>query len=445
MTEHLTDLEIADYIDDPELCARAAEIEAHLAQCATCREAVETAQRFEATIDAELMADLIAARQPAVLPPGLLSLAEHIDDEEREASNYLRGIVMIPRAFKWAAISEKPELYTAGVVRVLCAAALKLRERSPKHSLTVADEAASIAEMLSPQRYDETTRAEARAEAQLERANALRYLGRFEEALEALDTCEAAYRSVPLAERPLAIVNYVRSVIYMKSERLDEAMQLASESMRIFRSYGDQPRAAHAQMVIGGCLFYRREYALARDLYRHLIPVARAINEPATEALCLMNLAHAECELGEFAISLLHYSDAVDRYEQLGLRTEVLRARWGAADLVALMGNLTSAIAQLRETAAAMLDLGLVNDHALVILDAVSKLFAIGNLSELPGICAKLVQVFAVAKMPENARTAMAYLEAVVRTGALTKPVIDGVTEYIEREDYAEAFVPPPA
>ena len=446
MTEHLTDLDIADYLDDPDQCARAAEFDAHLAECASCREKLEAARRFDTTMDAALISDLVlASRQEKAPPPNLVAQAQRIDSEENAAKRYLASIVMSPEAFARASISQKRELHTPEVVRVLGEAASELREKNPEHALTVANEAVAVAAMLSEERHDNDARAEARAPAQLERANALRYLGKFGEALTALDLAEAEYRSFPLAEWPLALTKYVRSVIFMKSERLEEAAQLASESMRVFRKYGDRRRVIHAQMVIGGCLFYRREYGLARDLYRRLVVEAREIGDPATEARCLLNLAHTESELGQFAASLAHYADAVDRYEKLDRRTEVLRARWGAADLVGLMGDMPGCIRQLRATAAGMLLLGLVNDHALVMLDAVGKLFAIGKLSELPQICADLVRVFVEAKMPENARTALAYLHEAVRSGALTTPLIDGLTEYIEREDYNEQFVPPPA
>src|SRR5206468_12380199 len=124
-------------------------------------------------------------------------------------------------------LSEKMILHTAGVVRVLCSSARGLREKNPEHALRVADEAASIAEMLPPQRYDAVTANELRASAHLERGNALRYLTRYGEALDALDAAQAAYEAGPLAERALAMVDYVRSIVYMESERIDDAAQLA--------------------------------------------------------------------------------------------------------------------------------------------------------------------------------------------------------------------------
>jgi tetratricopeptide (TPR) repeat protein len=398
-------------------------------------------------MDETLMADFVAAAagRRKVAPLGLVALAQQIDAEEQQATEFLTSIAGSPLSLKRAALAEKPVLHTVGVVRVLCDAARQLREQNPRHALRIADEAATIAELLDGRRYDNVMRAEMRGAAQLERANALRYLGRFEEALEALDASEAAYRSVPLPEQPLALTKYVRSVIYMKSERLEEAAQLARECVSTFRLYGDRTRALHAQMVIGGVLFYRREYVLARDLYSRLLPEVHAINEPASEARCLVNLAHAERELGEFAAALLHYSKAVDAYERLGMRTEVQRARWGAADLVALMGDIRPSIAQLRDTAEGMLMLGVLNDHALVMLDVAGKLFALGELGELPDLCADLVRVFTKAKMPQNARMALAYLEAAVRAGAVTEPLIESVAKYIEREDYETPYLPPPS
>jgi tetratricopeptide (TPR) repeat protein len=445
MNEHLTDVDIADYVDDPEGCPRRVEIEAHVADCATCRATLSVTQRFDADMDAALMGDfMVAARQRAVMPHKLLALAQQIDAEEREATDYLRSIVMSPLGLKRAALSENPILHTVGVVRALCDAARKLREQNPKHALAVSDEAASIAELLPGQRYDDTMRAEMRGAAQLERANALRYLGRFEQALDALDASESAYRLTPLNEWQLAITKFVRSGIYMKSERLDEAAELARQCVRVFRIYGDRARIVHAQMVIGGVLFYRHEYALARELYSRLLPEAREINEPFTVALCLMNLAHAERELGELTSALVHYSLAADEHERLGKRTELLRARWGAAKLLVLLGNIVDGIAQLRDIARDMLALGMTNDHALVMLGAVGNLFGIGDLAELPAICANLVHVFTEAKMPQNARTALAYLEAAAAGGAMTEPLIESVTTYIERGDFDTPFLPPP-
>lgn len=141
MNEHLTDVDIANYLDDPETCPRRAEIEAHVAGCGPCRDTLRVTRQFDAEMDAALMWDFMeASRQRAATPLSLVALAQQIDAEEREATDYLRSLVMSPYAFKRAALSEKQALHTVGVVRVLCDAARKLREHNPKHALTVANE-----------------------------------------------------------------------------------------------------------------------------------------------------------------------------------------------------------------------------------------------------------------------------------------------------------------
>jgi len=447
MSEHLSEIEIADYVDDPGSHPRRAEIESHAAECSECGETLNAARSFDAEMANIMVWEfmLAAKRRASAVPASLVAKAQQIDAEAREAAEYLDIIVMSPMRLKRAAIAAKPAMWTAGVVRLLCEASRRLREMNPKHALTVADEAIAVSGRLSPQRYDEPTRCELRGAGWLERANALRYLGDFPGALHALDLSQAEYHGTPLNEWPLAMVDYVRSVIYMVSERLTEAMQLARDSAAVFRRYGDETRYVHALLVTGGCLFQSQQYMLARDLFRRLLPRARATGEPATVARCLNNLANAEMELGEFGAASEHLGEAAAGYERLGMRTELLRARWGAAVLAMRMGNIGDGIARLRKTAGEMLDLGLTNDHARVMLDAAQALFAVGELRELPAICAQLVRVFSEAGMPENARMALAYLDGAVRAGAVTEPLIHSVKSYIDREDYGSPFIPPPA
>jgi hypothetical protein len=84
----------------------------------------------------------------------------------------------------------------------------------------------------------------------------------------------------------------------------------------------------------------------------------------------------------------------------------------------------------------------MTNDHAEVMLDLAGNLFAVGRMAELPAICADLVRVFTDAKMPENARIALAYLDAAVRAGAVNRTLIENVAEYLDGEKYDAPFVP---
>lgn len=445
MSAHLDELELSDYADDPEGHPRRAEIESHLAACDGCRETLNVMRSFDEEVDTDMVWQFADAtrRRADTVPVELMAKAAEIDAEEHEARDYLRMIVMTPVGLTRAAILDTPTIQTAGMVRLLCETSRELRERNPKHALRLADEAMAVAERLPGEKYDVATRRELRASAWFERANVLRYLGDFTEALRSLDRSEAEYRESLLSDLPMAAIKYTRSVIYMKSERPGEAAKLAEESSRVFALYGENERVMNARFVMGCCLTLSGQHMRACDLFRLLLKQARMLDEPATVARCLSNLANAEMELGRFGEASAHLAEASPIYEQLGLRTEVLRTRWASAFLMLRMGNIADGLGRLRRTAGEMLALGLTTDHALVMLDATSGLFAVGELAELPAICAELVRVFTEAGMPENARMALGYLAAAVSEGAVSEPLIESVKTYIEREEYAAPFVPP--
>jgi tetratricopeptide (TPR) repeat protein len=444
VSAHLTDAQLSDYLADRDAYP---EVDKHLAECGECRDALDVLAAFNADMDAAMVWEfiVIADRRAAEVPKTLREVAEQLETEAREARDHLQAVVLDPDGLRLAAIAETEAMHTAGVVRMLCTVSRDLRERNPKQALALANEAVAVAECLPAGRYSQSLRGELRASAWLERANVQRYLGDFTEALRSLDQAEAEYLAVPLSDHPLAMVKYVRSVIFMKSERVSEAAKLAEESARVFRLYGDEERVVHAQLVMGVCLVYSGNALLARDLFRRLLPLARTLGEPATIARCLSNLANVEVDAGELGQASDHFAEAAEFYERLGLRTEVLRARWGHALLVLRMGNIDGGVARLRATAGEMLAIGLTNDHALVMLDMVAALFAIDERKALPAICARLESVFREAGMPENARTALAYLNAAMQSGTVSEPLIEDVKKYIEREDYSTPFVPPPA
>jgi AraC-like DNA-binding protein len=155
--EHLDDFDIADYLDDVVSGTRRKGIEGHTSKCASCREAVRAAEQFDADLSAALMQDFMAAAAHGSGPV----IAERITTAgEPEVTQYLREIVMRPHAFKRVALTESPATRIAEVVRALCAAALEVREPDPQHSLRIAEEAASVARMLSPRRHDKAVTGE---------------------------------------------------------------------------------------------------------------------------------------------------------------------------------------------------------------------------------------------------------------------------------------------
>src|SRR5205823_4109738 len=132
-----------------------------------------------------------------------------IERENAEAVRMLAPLLASPIRLSDARIAANPRFRTEGVVRMLCAEANGMHEKRPKFSLQLAEAACAISEALdtSGARY-------CRGLALRERANALRYLGRFTEALRSLDLAESMFDSSPGADPfDRAIVGYIRGTV----------------------------------------------------------------------------------------------------------------------------------------------------------------------------------------------------------------------------------------
>ena len=119
--------------------------------------------------------------------------------------------------------------------------------RKPREALAIANLSASIAESLAPSQYPSVVLAQLRGTAWKDRASTLRYLARYDEALEAAERGEEAL--VPFASsgtRPRHCPAG-KGMILAQMERFDEAHAILSECRQVFREYGD-----HATLCAGG-------------------------------------------------------------------------------------------------------------------------------------------------------------------------------------------------
>ena len=106
-----------------------------------------------------------------------------IEAENAQAARRIAPLLKSPLRFLDADVAGEPALQTPAAVRMLCAESHSLLDRWPKFSAALAAAAAEIAKELDA---PVASRQLLLAMALREHANALRYLGSFREALEAL-------------------------------------------------------------------------------------------------------------------------------------------------------------------------------------------------------------------------------------------------------------------
>ncbi|HEX6160869.1 MAG TPA: tetratricopeptide repeat protein [Thermoanaerobaculia bacterium] len=436
MSGHYDESTLHEYLDNPHGHRDRVAIEAHLASCAPCRSILDELRDFEQALASNSMWELADSnRWMYEAPEEVRSAAEMLESEDAEATEELRAILSSPASFRKANVPAQPLFRTAGVVRALCTAARELRERQPMFALSVADAAANITEQLPVTRYPAVLIDDLRGMAWLERANVLRYLGRYPEALDALDLAEQSFRQTPVAPFSIALVQYLRAIIFIETERLGEALALARQSARVFRQFGEEERYVHARIVEASVLYHQNRYRDARDLYLTLVRVAKNTGEAATLASLYQNIANCALRLSDLDEAADYFSRALSLYEALGLETEKIRTRWNIGRLQIASGDVEAGMARLRDARRELEQIGARTDSALAALDLVEALLGAGgaqNAREAAHLCSGLVESFTAVGMTGNALTVLAYLREAVSTGTATPKLVREVRTYLQ-------------
>jgi tetratricopeptide (TPR) repeat protein len=441
---HYDELALQDYLDDPESFEGRDDLEEHVEYCLRCQARLDELRAF----DAALTTTLWDVGGTGETPEAIRALADLLVREDAEADDLLVSLLGSPASFRRANITARPLMLTAGVVRRLCEETRHLRERQPMHALVVADAAIAIADQLPPGRYPAVLLDELRGGAWLERANVLRYLGRHVEALDATDIASRAFARTPVAVFSIALVDYLRGVIYVETQRHDEALRLVRRSARIFRQFGENERFVHARMVEAAVLYDRSSYREARDLFLSLIKIAKDLGAAATLARLYSNVADCQLRLHELESAEMYFARALSLYEALGLHTERIRTRWSIGSLRIAAGDLPDGLRRLREARRELDELGVRSDAALVTLDLAEALLAGGDpegAREAADLCASMVESFAAVGMTGHALTALAYLREALESGKATLGLIRHVRAYLESDpDHGgNPFLPP--
>src|ERR1043166_6484288 len=180
---HLDDDVLSGYALDGKATPEEQE---HLETCEVCRDGVATYQEIDSALRGrDTWTTVDQARNQNSRLEEVLSYRNRMETEERDAREFLSRALSSPLKFRNAAIAEKPRLHTEGMVRMLCAEANSRHEQRPKFSREIAEAAYAVATRLTG--VSERERRNLTGMALREQANALRYLGRFKEALTLLD------------------------------------------------------------------------------------------------------------------------------------------------------------------------------------------------------------------------------------------------------------------
>ncbi|HEX7191275.1 MAG TPA: hypothetical protein VF381_06855 [Thermoanaerobaculia bacterium] len=428
------------HYDEETLCrygldrstAQGEAIEAHLAECESCRGSYADLMEIdEAMRDPRTWAGVDALRSSSERFEQALELKARIDAEDAAAARLLSPLLRSPLRFRNAAIARNPKALTAGVVRFLCAAANDRHEKRPEFSLELTlcayDVALELGKTASASQHF------CLALSLRERANALRYLGRFAEALQALDSAEKLFDEAPATDpHDIAIVQLIRATVFVESERLEEARLLSRKAAHVFREYGDRSRELAALLVEATCLGVGGRSAEAAKAFERAAAKARAEGNRGLLSRALNGAANAYLDLERLDNAESSLIEALVIFDELDLTTEKARVAWSLAIVMVRRGDLEEGAVRLDAARIELERLKLVNDHALATLDWAFARLSIGEPSGVAAACKRIVIRFESEGMMKSARIALAHLHEALAAGSATPALVSEVRRYLE-------------
>lgn len=435
MHAHIPDTELARLASAPDSVPfdRRAAIETATAECAQCRASLDF---FSVITDAEL-AD-VEMWEPATAWSGdnpMRAYVERITAEDREADELLaeEKLLESPTKTAWTDLQRNKRLLTGGVVRRLNAHAHEICENEPLDALTFADAAISVAETLSDETYPWNAVFELRGTAWKERANALLVLGKYPPALEALEYAERAYRHLPSPGFGLATTGLVRASVLYEQGLLDQAVAAAETAEQGFSHLGQEERRMRALFLRASIKYEASEFANAMALFQQVLEHGENSSSVLWIARASYAIGNCEVDGGNLSDASMHFHNALVIFREIGPERDRIATEYGLARIVMHGGDRNEAIRRLRRVAAEYETRSMISDGALVRLDIVDALLALGETKQIVALAARLFRVFKNEGMITGALTAIAYMKEAAVAGKLTSSGVNAVRTFLRR------------
>jgi tetratricopeptide (TPR) repeat protein len=442
---HIPKGELALFAFDPAAVSteRARAIRRHTASCAECQADLDFVSVREEDLDDGDVWEPVAG---SATYDALMAFGARIAEEDRQAEELLAPLLANPANAAWTNIALQKRYLTGGVVRKLSAHAHSIFDSEPLDALTFADAAIVVAEALPEDTYPGLAIYEVRGTAWEERANALRLLGEFPEALESLKRAERAYKKLADDGVPLATVDFVRAAVLYEQQRLEEAAQLAEAAERGFAHAGEEDRRMKAVLLRGNIHYESHNISAAMLLFKQVLEHGENRNDAEWIARASYLLGHCLIEQQNLGEASLHFHKALVLFREVGPSTERVRTEWGIACVFLHAGKHSEAIRRLKDVTAEFERRSMATDAGLSGLDTAEAYLVTGNMRQIVPLAQHLFTIFHNAGMLTGALTAIAYIKEAAAAGTLTTEDLQAVRVFLRRVERQPelVFAPPP-
>ncbi len=437
---HYTTADLLAYIEENEEAVDVATVAIDVASCTTCADRLRELEAFGSLLAGEVT--LKEVDVPTGQPPGIMDVLREVDRlsrEKRSAEHEFAALIAEPLKMWPAYFAAHPDAPTEGLLRRITDAAIEELDRKPAHSLELLDSADWIAERVQD-RYGQL---ECRSEVWKNRANALRTLGRYQEALDATVTAERFAKEVPTGAFILAQIIYTRGTVLFKMARFADAIKAALDASDRFAEYGDSKRAIHARNLEAIALTEQGETAEGLRVHLLIARQLQQLDDPQMTAYVTQNIAVSYRLLGNYDAARVYAIEAQRRFRELGSESEAIRAEWSLGVIDLRVGETAPGLTRLRGAADAFEALGMLADAGFVKLALIEELLRLEEWDEAAMMAGEAAETFGRSGAKLHLSTALSFLREAVQGRSATPALVRYVREYVTADEEGRSFEPP--
>jgi tetratricopeptide (TPR) repeat protein len=415
-------------------------VAAHITACAECEAVmVEFQQIIILLSHGDVLGHLaVEDRDRAGLRETLLDQYDEVATEATSAEDFFAELLAWPIE-TWDTYFERHrEHRTPGMARRLFAEVEVELNRRPEYALLLV----GVAERIGYSLRDVECRT-VLGDAWKHRSNALRHLGRYEEALSAAEIAESFYTSLLTGAFDVAQAQYTRAGVLFKMTRYGEALAVLATASATLRDFGDSVPLAKTMMLEAGILIDQGDVAAAQQRWRQVLPMLEALGDEVERARVLANLGECNLRLGNLEQAMEDAQLAVRRYEALRMEAEAVRSEWTIGMVHLARGEFEDGLSVLQNAAASFALRGMTGDAGFVKLDICEELLRREEWADAEIISRDLVSLFTVAGVTLASVNALDYLRRAVENREATADIVRYVREYVTADDPARPFEPP--
>jgi tetratricopeptide (TPR) repeat protein len=333
---------------------------------------------------------------------------------------------------EWPRLAESKSLRNNAALEQLSDEVRKRLERNPTEALAIANLAASVAETISAAVYPPLVVAQMRSTTLRDRANALRHLGRLDEAYDAVETAESRLNDFPAAVHDRAIIWLVKGMILAQMDHFEEAERMIIAASLVFADVNDCARFLQAGLVHGNQLGRQKRYAEAETVFRDLLKVAAGSGDVETEARLHNNLGYCYVNLDDYTNANIHFSESIAKFTDLGSVSELARTGRGAAAVLIGKGRFDLGCERLHQARTAFAKLRMPEESGLCALRIIEALVDRGENDKARDLADSVINEFTASIVDTRAIDAVVRLRNSLDADGATAEAVRTVHAFVE-------------